>query len=70
MDELVKLVSEKTGIPEDTAKTAVVTVLNYLRDKLPAPVASQIDNLLTGGGGTSGLGDVAQSLGGMFGKKG
>ena len=65
MDEQLKLVKEKAGIPEDQAKLAVQAVLDFLKDKLPAPIASQIDGLLSG----SGLGDVAKGLGGLFGKK-
>ena len=68
MDELVKLVSEKTGLSEEMAKTAVDTVIGFLKQKLPAPVAGQIDALLEGGG-ASGLGGIAQGLGGLFGKK-
>jgi hypothetical protein len=67
MDELVKLVSQKTGIPEDTARTAVQTVVGYLKQKLPAPIAAQIDTVLAGGG--PGLGDAAKGLGGMLGKR-
>ena len=37
MDELIKLVSEKTGLPEATARVAVETVLGFLKDRLPAP---------------------------------
>ncbi len=50
MDELVKLVTQKTGLSEAQARQAVDTVIGYLKDKLPAPVASQIDGLLKGGG--------------------
>jgi uncharacterized protein (DUF2267 family) len=46
MDELVKLVQEKTGLKEAQAKQAVDTVLKFLKDKLPAPIASQLDNVL------------------------
>ncbi len=65
MDELVQLVVQKTGSPEATARTAVETVVGYLKQKLPAPVAGQIDAVLKGGG----LGDMAKGLGGMLGKK-
>jgi uncharacterized protein (DUF2267 family) len=64
MDELIKLVSTKVGISEAQAKEAVEAVLGFLKDKLPAPVAGQIDALLKGD-----MGDVAGMLGGMFGKK-
>jgi uncharacterized protein (DUF2267 family) len=66
MDELVKLVSEKTGISEEIAHKAVKVVLTYLNDKLPAPFAGQIENLLEGGGD---VGDIAGMLGGLFDKK-
>lgn len=67
MEELVKLVSQKAGISPDQAKTAVATVMSFLKDKLPAPVAGQIDSLLGGGGDMAK--NVTDSLGGLFGKK-
>jgi hypothetical protein len=72
MDELIKLVSEKTGIPKATAKTAVETVLGFLKDKLPEPFGSQLDALVEGGAGVGDLGamgNIAGALGGLFGKK-
>jgi len=69
MDELVKLVSQKTGLSEELAKTAVDTVIGFLKQKLPAPVASQIDSLISGAGDASGLGGMAQGLGSLLGKR-
>lgn len=69
MDELVKLVSKKTGLSEAMAKTAVETVLGYLKKKLPAPIAAQIDGVLGGAGAAKGVEDLAKGLGGMLGKK-
>jgi hypothetical protein len=67
MDELVKMVADKTGISEELAKTAVQVVLGYLKDKLPAPIAGQIDGVLSGGGGDLGdIGDVTKQIGGLF----
>lgn len=68
MDELVNLVVQKTGISQDQARQAVTVVLDYLKQKLPAPIASQVDSVL-GAGGSGGMGGVAGALGGMFGKK-
>jgi len=65
MDELVKLVAQKAGIPEATARVAVEAVIGYLKKKLPAPVASQLDAALSGGGATNAL----KGLGGILGKK-
>jgi hypothetical protein len=69
MDEPVKLVSEKTGLSEEMAKVAVETVIDYLKDKLPAPVAGQIDNVLGGNGAAQDAGGLVEGLGGLFGKK-
>ncbi len=65
MDELVNAVSQKTGLPKDQAQKAAQAVVDYLKSKLPAPVASQIDNVLKG----QNVGDVAKGMGGMFGKQ-
>ena len=48
MEALVNLVSEKTGISPEIAQKAVDITLNFLKDKLPAPVAEQIDGLISG----------------------
>lgn len=66
MDELVRLVSEKTGLSEEQSEQAVEIVLDYLKDKLPEPIAGQLDNLLEGGD-MGGLGGIAQGLGGLLG---
>ena len=68
MDELVKLVSKKTGLSQEMSKTAVETVLSYLKQKLPAPIAGQLDGVLSGGG-TPDVGDITKGLGGLLGKK-
>jgi hypothetical protein len=47
MHELVSLIVKKTRIPEATAKTIVSIVIDFLKDKLPAPVGAQIDALLS-----------------------
>jgi hypothetical protein len=71
MNEIIQRLIERTGLPEDKAAAAVETVVGFLKEKLPAPVASQIDNLMGGGdsGMTSKLGGIVSGLGGMFGKK-
>lgn len=67
MDELIKTVSQKTGLPQEQAKMAADAVLAFLKEKLPAPIASQIDGVLSGKGPD--LGAAAGALGGLFGKK-
>ena len=63
MDELVKLVSQETGLAPDMAKVAVETVVGFLKQKLPAPIAGQIDGVLSG----SGAADVAKGISSLFG---
>lgn len=66
MDELIKLVSERAGISPEQAKVAVTTVAGFLKDRLPAPLASQVDAYLAGSGGQAP--DLGQALGGLFGR--
>ena len=76
MEELLKAVSEKTGLPADKAQGAIEAVLDFLKDKLPEPIAGQLENFIGGGDdeGSSdggGMGDLLDKgkgmLGGMFG---
>lgn len=69
MDELIKLVRQKTGLSEEMAQTAVNTVLTYLKDRLPAPIAGQIEALLGRQDAGGSAGDLARGLGGLLGKK-
>ena len=72
MEELVRQVSQRAGIDEGKARAAVETVVGFLKDKLPAPVAGQLDGVLGGGAGgglSERAGNLMGGLGGMFGKK-
>lgn len=75
MDELTNLVSERTGIPADKAKMAVTTVMGFLKEKLPAPIAAQLDSFVSGNGpdlsSVSGAaGTAGKGIESMFGNKG
>jgi uncharacterized protein (DUF2267 family) len=67
MDELVKLVVDKVGISEAQARQAVETVLGFLKEQLPEPIAGQVEAALKGD--LSGLEDLVGGLGGLFGNK-
>ena len=73
MEELIKMVSSKAGIQEAQAKTAVETVMGFLKQKLPAPIAGQLEAALSNEammGQASELIDKGVSnLGGLLGKK-
>ena len=72
MDELIKLVTQKVGLSADQAKQAIDTVMGFLMEKLPAPIAGQIKSALEGSG-AAGVADKAkdlgQGIGNLFGKK-
>jgi predicted component of type VI protein secretion system len=69
VEELVKLVSEKTGLSEEMSEMAVKVVLNFIKDKLPEPIAAQIDKVVEGAdlSDLSDLEGLAKGLGGLFG---
>jgi hypothetical protein len=46
MNELVNLIVTKTGIPAATAQAVVITIVGFLKEKLPASVGAQIDAVL------------------------
>jgi hypothetical protein len=64
MNELINTLIQKTGLPEDKASVAVDTVVNYLKSKLPTPIASQLDSVVSGEGG-----GLSERLGSVLGKK-
>lgn len=57
MEQLIKLVTEKTGISADQAKGAVETVLGFLKDKIPG-IGGQLEGIM--GGNLGGLADMAK----------
>jgi uncharacterized protein (DUF2267 family) len=65
MDELIKQVANKVGISEAQAKQAVEMVMDFLKDRLPEPIAGQLDAALEGD--LSDLTDMAGGLGKLFG---
>jgi len=56
MDDLIKMVTERVGIPQDKARSAVELIVTQLKSRLPGPLAGQIESALSGSCG--GLGDV------------
>jgi hypothetical protein len=47
MNELVNLIVKKTGLPQAMAMTVVNIVIDYLKKKLPAPVAASVTAFLS-----------------------
>lgn len=70
MDELIDLVAQKTGLSHDLAQKAAETTINFLKTKLPGPLAGQIDSALDGSGAGEGENAANKMVGGLFGKEG
>ncbi len=74
MEEIIKQVTERAGISEAQARSAVETVVGFLKNRLPEPLAGQLDGVVGGASGAAGgladtAGNVLGNLGGMFGGK-
>ncbi len=76
MNEIIQRLIERTGLPEDKAATAVETVIGFLKERLPGPIAAQLDGVMgddsgmpdNPGGMGSKLGGMGSGLGGMLGR--
>ncbi|MBY0456805.1 MAG: hypothetical protein K2V38_05675 [Gemmataceae bacterium] len=67
MDELIKTVSEKAGISPEQAKTAVNSVVEFVKAKVPA-IGEHLQGVLSGGGdGSNPLSGAADALKKKFG---
>lgn len=79
VDELIKQLQEKTGLPVDKVQDIIETVIGFISDKLPRPIADQVQGFLGGdddGGSDDGGGglldqakDALGGLGGLLGGK-
>jgi hypothetical protein len=67
MQELVNQIVSRTGLSEEQASQAAEAAIDFIKSKLPEPLASQVDGLLSGGGAEGLLGQLG-NLGGMLGK--
>jgi uncharacterized protein (DUF2267 family) len=66
MNELIEQLKSRVGLDDMKANSAAQTVIEFLKQRLPAPIASQVDSALAGGGSMEGMKDA---LGGVFGKR-
>ena len=69
MDDLVKVIVEKTGLPVDQAKAAAQTAVDFIKSKLPESMASYVDTALNSGMVDDVASQAENLLGGLFGKK-
>jgi hypothetical protein len=63
MDDLIKQITERTGLPADQARTAAQTTIDFIKEKLPESMRGYVDMALNSGM----IDDVANQAGGMLG---
>ena len=61
MKELINIIVQKTGISQENARKTVQVVLGFLKTKMPAPFATQLDSFLSGSGLPQETGDFLKS---------
>jgi hypothetical protein len=66
MEELLKMVSEKAGIPTDKANTAIQTVIGFLKDKMPGGIGTQVESFIKGGGMSDLAGGIKDKIGNIL----
>lgn len=72
MDDLINQITSRAGISQEQARTAVQTVLDFAKTRLPAPLATQLETALNDGNANTMMNEASKqlsSLGGMFGGK-
>jgi hypothetical protein len=65
MNELIQQLKSRVGLDDEKANSAAQTVIEFLKQRLPAPVAGQLDSALSGGG----IEGMKEKIGDVFGKK-
>jgi hypothetical protein len=74
-DQLLDVITSKANLSREQAESALDAGIEFLKTKLPAPIASQVDNFLGGsgeensGGALGGLGNMLGGLGSLFGNR-
>ena len=74
MQDIIKLVTEKTGLSESKAQEVVQMALGFVKDKLPAGVGSQLDSFIGSKGESneksdSTMGNILGGVSSLFGGK-
>ena len=67
MDDLVKQITERTGLPPDQARVAAQTTIDFIKEKLPESMRGYVDMALNSGMIDDVAGQAGDLLGGLFG---
>jgi hypothetical protein len=66
MEDLIQTVSEKAGVSPDQAKSAIIAVVDHLKDKLPWGLGEKIESFISDSGNPTAEGDTPAATGGIF----
>ena len=66
MDDLIKTITEKFNIEPEKAKGIVDTVVDFMKDKLPGPLADQVAGFMDGDDGDDDDGGLMDSAKGLL----
>ena len=66
VNEIIQQLKSRVGLNDTQAQSAAQTVIDYLQQRLPGPVASELDKVVSGAGGAQG---TESKLEGFLGKK-
>ena len=64
--DLIKMVSEKAGIPTDKANIAIQTVVGFLKDKMPGGIGAQVESFIKGGVASEVTSSIKDKVGKML----
>lgn len=62
MDEMTKMVADKTGMSMEQSKMAVQTMMDFMMSKMPEGMGKQVHDMMMGEGM---MGDMGKMMGGM-----
>jgi hypothetical protein len=69
MEELAKVIAERTGLPADQALSAAQTAVDFIKSRLPESMAGYVDMALNSGMVDDVANQAGNLLGGLFGQK-
>jgi hypothetical protein len=67
MDDLIKQITERTGLPADQARGAAEAAIDFLKARLPESMRGYVDMALNSGMIDDVAGQAGGMLGGLFG---
>ncbi len=68
MEALIKMISEKAGIPAAKANIAVQTLVTFLKDKMPGGVGAKVESFIKGDTATGLAGGLKEKVKEVFAK--